>query len=74
MMLKPDGDPVLFPPEFFKRMSEREFFELIDRDGFLTNKQIRRLWRMTDRQGPPPDALRIMLKASDVMKCFPPHE
>jgi hypothetical protein len=48
-------------PSKFWNMPQQEFNEIIERGGWLNAEQCARLWRMTDRQGQPPERLMVVV-------------
>jgi hypothetical protein len=68
---KPDGlMPV--PARFWKTFTEAEFRELAERDGWLNEAECARLWRMQDRNDPPPKQLQMVFRKDEILKVFPP--
>jgi hypothetical protein len=53
------------PAEFFATLTEAERMELA-RTWRLTGALCERLWRMSEFQGPPPDAVDLLTKRSDL--------
>ena len=62
-MTQPPGYAV--PPEFFATLTEAERMELF-RTWRLTGTLCERLWRMSEFQSPPPDAVDLMINESDL--------
>jgi hypothetical protein len=58
------------PPPFWQKLREDEWQQVAE-TGYLNARLCRRLWRMMDRQGPPPKRLMVMLRREDVMREFP---
>jgi hypothetical protein len=63
------------PPRFFQTMKFEELHALLwERDGWLNAEECRRLWRMCDYQGEPPQTLQLLLNKADLLRMFPPKQ
>ena len=58
------------PVEFWKSITAEEFSNIL-MAGELNKAQCEKVWRMTDRQCPPPDRLALSVNAADLMREFP---
>jgi hypothetical protein len=56
-------------PRFWQTLSNEEW-ETVYQTGRLDTKLTARLWRMRDRQDPPPDSVEILLNKNDVDKML----
>jgi hypothetical protein len=64
-------EPVRIPREFWgPSLTKDEFNEIVE-TSCLNAEQCARVWRMLDRQDPPPDGMKILIKQEDLMRVFP---
>jgi hypothetical protein len=61
----------MIPPEFWKTLKTGEFDQIADRGGYLNAEQCARLWRLTDRQGEPPQCMEVFFRTEDIDRLFP---
>lgn len=66
MRKKQDDEGWQGNPAFFGTLNEAERRQMFEEDGVLTGALLERFWRMSDMQGPPPAALTIMVRKSDI--------
>jgi len=70
MKLKPDDDPE-FPASFWRgRKGKRAMDRAFKNGGYLEADDCARLWKMTDRVGPPPQRLLLLVNADDVKRLI----
>jgi hypothetical protein len=58
------------PPKFWKSLTDDEWQRIWDNDCDLDAGLCAKLWRMTDRQGPPPERVRVMVSKKDLMRLI----
>jgi hypothetical protein len=58
------------PAKFWGEISQAEWLEVCT-TSMLNAEMCRRLWRMTDRQGEPPEKVQVLINREQLMKAFP---
>lgn len=58
----------ILPAKFFKSLSKAEWDQLFRNDGWLNAEQCARLWRLTDRNTPPPETMQMLVNAADLQR------
>lgn len=65
---------MMIPAEFWQSMTEADWESFFDLGGALNREQCLRLWKMLGLKDKPPPKMRVLFKAEDVMRAFPPRE